>query len=163
MDWEKNILSINRAVLYTPEKGIYDDTLKHENSVRYYHLPDWVMEIFKDYKTLQDLMKKYYGDSYDESREYVFTGDDGNVMHPDTITHHLSKFSKKHDLPHIFPHRFRYTVASMLIAAGMDPQSVADYLGDNVATILAFYTHAFAKKRAESATAISKEIINIMK
>lgn len=41
-------------------------------------------------------------------------------MHPDSVTDWLNKFSKKYDLPHINPHKFRHTQASILIGEGVD-------------------------------------------
>jgi site-specific recombinase XerD len=39
-------------------------------------------------------------------------------------------------------HVFRHAVATTLIAKNVDPQSVADHLGDDVATVLAAYVHS---------------------
>ena len=37
-------------------------------------------------------------------------------MHPDSVTDWLNKFSKRHNRPHINPHAFRHTMASMLVS-----------------------------------------------
>lgn len=38
-------------------------------------------------------------------------------------------------------HSFRHGVATTLIAKGVDPQTVAEHLGDDLATVLATYVH----------------------
>ena len=56
-------------------------------------------------------------------------------MHPDSITDWLNKFSKEKDLPHIHPHAFRHTAASLMIANGIDLVTTAAELGHANATI----------------------------
>ena len=73
-------------------------------------------------------------------------------MHPDSITDWLDKFSETNDLPHINPHAFRHTVASILIANGVDPVTTANELGHADAnTTQAIYAHQIARARAEAA------------
>lgn len=77
---------------------------------------------------------------------YCFTREDGEPMHPDSITSWLSKFSKKYGLPHINPHKFRHTQASILINEGVDIVTVAKRLGHKqVTTTENIYAHALAK------------------
>jgi len=73
---------------------------------------------------------------------YVFTRDDGQPMNPQSIGRWLTEFSKRLGLPHINPHVFRHTVASMLIANGTDVVTVSKQLGHaSVATTESFYSH----------------------
>ena len=82
---------------------------------------------------------------------YCFTREDGEPMHPDSITSWLSNFSKKHGLPHINPHKFRHTQASILINEGVDIVTVAKRLGHKqVTTTENIYAHALAKADAEA-------------
>lgn len=82
---------------------------------------------------------------------YCFTREDGEPMHPDSITSWLSKFSKKYGLPHINPHKFRHTQASILINEGVDIVTVAKRLGHKqVTTTENIYAHALAKADAEA-------------
>ena len=63
-------------------------------------------------------------------------------MHPDSITDWLSKFSRRHDLPHINPHAFRHTMASMLYFSGVDSVSISKRLGHaQVSTTANIYAH----------------------
>ena len=63
-------------------------------------------------------------------------------MHPDSVTDWLNKFSKRHHLPHINPHAFRHTMASMLYFNGVDSVSISKRLGHaQVSTTANIYAH----------------------
>ena len=63
-------------------------------------------------------------------------------MHPDSVTDWLKKFSKLYDLPHINPHAFRHTMASMLYFNGVDSVSISKRLGHaQVSTTANSYAH----------------------
>ena len=96
-------------------------------------------------------MKELQGDRWVNSG-YIFTQDDGSRMHPDTITDWLNKFSKDKGLPHIHPHAFRHTVASMMIANGIDLVTTANELGHaNATTTATIYAHQIAIAQAKAA------------
>ena len=72
----------------------------------------------------------------------MFVKENGEPMIPDGITAWLSEFSKRHDLPHINPHAFRHTMASILINSGKDVVSVSKRLGHaKVSTTTDIYSH----------------------
>lgn len=73
-------------------------------------------------------------------------------MNPDSITDWLNKFSAENDLPHIHPHTFRHTAASMLIANGVDLVTTAAELGHaNASTTTSIYAYQIARRRTEAA------------
>ena len=83
---------------------------------------------------------------------YVFTKDNGEWLSPDSITQWLSVFSDRHGLPHIHPHAFRHTAASLMIANGVDLVATAAELGHaNVSTTTNIYAHQIAKSRVLAA------------
>jgi integrase len=53
-------------------------------------------------------------------------------------------------------HSFRHGIATALIARNIDPQTVADHLGDDVATILSTYVHS--NGGAETLAAVLEEV-----
>ena len=64
----------------------------------------------------------------------------------------LDTFPKKHVLPHIHPHAFRHTVASTMIADGIDLVTVTSELGHADATTTAkIYAHQIAEAKAKAA------------
>ena len=73
---------------------------------------------------------------------FLFAQDNGNPMHPDSVTDWLKKFSKRHGLPHINPNAFRHTMASMLYFNGVDSVSISKRLGHaQVSTTANIYAH----------------------
>ena len=66
-------------------------------------------------------------------------------MHPDSVTDWLAKFSKRHGPPHINPHAFRHTRASLLCFNGVDSMSISKRLGHaQVSTTANIYAHVIA-------------------
>ncbi len=73
-------------------------------------------------------------------------------MHPDSVTDWLKKFSKRHNLPHINPHAFRHTMASMLYFNGVDSVSTSKRLGHaQVSTTANIYAHVLEEADRKNA------------
>ena len=82
----------------------------------------------------------------------VFTKDNREWLHPDSITRWLNNFSRDNGLPHIHPHAFRHTAASTMIANGVDLVTTANELGHaNATTTAMIYAHQIAIAKARAA------------
>ena len=91
--------------------------------------------------------------------DFLFVQDNGEPMNPDSITAWLRKFSTRHDLPHINPHAFRHTAASVLINQGADIVSVSKRLGHaTTSTTLNVYAHIIE----EADTASSETLADVL-
>ncbi len=85
-------------------------------------------------------------------------------MHPDSLTDYCTKFEKRYNkiikeenksrgkndklklLPHINPHAFRHTQASLLFFNGSDPITISKRLGHaKVSTTTDIYSHIMQK------------------
>lgn len=147
LKWENIDLTNSRIyicnnVLYTPERGIYEDTPKTAKSIRYVSLPSESIQELKKYRAWQAAEILRLGEYY-ERNGFVFSQDNGKPMHPDSVTTWLDRFSKKNNLPHIHPHQFRHTAASMLFYNGVDAVSISKRLGHaQVSTTANIYAHA---------------------
>ena len=149
VDLDKGIMMIKQALLYTKAKGVYVGPPK-TGRPRAVCLAPETIAVLKKWKTEQLRTKILHGNIWQDTG-FVFTKDDGTVMHPDSITDWLNKFSEANDLPHIHPHAFRHTVASILISNGIDPVPTANELGHaNANTTQAIYAHQIARARAEA-------------
>lgn len=103
------------------------------------------------YKEWQD-EEKLRLEGYYQDRGFVFSQDNGKPMHPDSVTDWLSKFSRRHGLPHINPHAFRHTMASMLYFHGVDSVSISKRLGHaQVSTTANIYAHVMEKSDQRNA------------
>lgn len=154
VDLEEGILTIERALLYTPSLGVYEGPTK-TRKIRAVRISSVTLELLHKHKAAQERLKEKNGDRWIETG-YVFTADNGNHMTPDSITQWLAKFSDAHDLPHIHPHAFRHTAASTMIASGIDLVTTAHELGHaNATTTATIYAHSIAVAQAKAAQARS--------
>ena len=141
VDFAGNKVYISNNILYTPDRGIYEDTPKTDTSKRYVTLPTETMQLLKQYKTWQAEERLRLGEYY-QDHGFIFSQDNGGPMHPDSVTDWMNKFSKRHGLPHINPHAFRHTMASMLYFNGVDSVSISKRLGHaQVSTTANIYAH----------------------
>ena len=141
VDFMGNRIHICRNILYSPDVGIYEDTPKTATSDRWVSLPSETMQLLKKYQVWQNTERLRLGEYY-ENRDFVFAQDNGRPMHPDSVTDWMNKFSKRHSLPHINPHAFRHTMASMLYFNGVDSVSISKRLGHaQVSTTANIYAH----------------------
>lgn len=138
-------------VLYSPDIGIYEDTTKTESSSRYVSLPKGTMQLLRQYKAWQNEERLRLGEYFDY-QGFVFSQDNGKPMHPDSVTSWLSKFSKRHGLPHVNPHAFRHTMASLLCFNHVDIVSISKRLGHSkVSTTTDIYSHVIAEADQQNA------------
>ena len=81
-------------------------------------------------------------------------------MNPDTISAWVSAFSVRRGLPHINPHAFRHTVASVLINNGQDIVTVSRRLGHSrTSTTLDIYSHLIAEADADASECIANSLL----
>ena len=81
-------------------------------------------------------------------------------MAPDIMTQWLNDFAKRHDLPHINPHAFRHSVASILISNGVDPVTVSKQLGHSTPTTTEnFYSHLIQEQQARASRCLADVLL----
>lgn len=149
VDLDEGIITIERALLYSAKRGVYEGPPKNGRS-RTIRLAPETIELLRQHKLEQDYLRIVQGDRWVESG-YVFTQENGDRMNPDSITDWLNKFSKANGLPHIHPHAFRHTAASTMIANGIDLVTTANELGHtNATTTATIYAHQIATAKAKA-------------
>lgn len=158
VDFKNNRVTIDRALIVSPSKGVYESTTK-TSDIRYLNLPAETMALLKQHKREQLRIQIANGDRWIHTG-YVFTQDNGDRMNPDSITAWLNDFSKRHSLPHINPHAFRHTVASVLLANGTDIVTVAAQLGHaSASTTENFYAHIIEENKARATECIADVLL----
>ena len=154
VDLEAGRLEITANLCYSKERGIYETTTKTDTT-RFVNIPVETIAVLRKYRSTQTQLRLLNGDRWHDTG-YVFTQDDGKPMHPSSITAWLNKFSKEHDLPHINPHAFRHSVASILISAGTDIVTVSKQLGHSqVSTTGDIYSHVIEESKAKATECIA--------
>lgn len=149
VNFKKNTIKICGNLQYTREQKTYLDTTKTDEP-RHVTIDKSVMQLLQRYRNEQACIRFQMGPDW-KDEGFCFTQPDGSPMNPNSPTDYLRKFSKKYGLPHIHPHAFRHTQASILIAKGVDVVTVAKRLGHKqVTTTENIYAHALAKADAEA-------------
>lgn len=156
VDFDGGRVYICNNILYAPDVGIYEDTPKTERSKRFISLPAETMQLLRQYRAWQNEERLRLSE-YFQNQDFVFSQDNGRPMHPDSVTDWLKKFSKRHDLPHINPHAFRHTMASMLYFNGVDSVSISKRLGHaQVSTTANIYAHVMEEADQKNADILSE-------
>lgn len=173
VDLDKKKLYIRNNLLYAKDFGIYQDTTKTETSTRTVPVPDETVSLLREYRNWWIELRLKSGSQWQmfvevpdgkgicvkERNEFLFLQEGKNFgypMRPDSITDYLSKFSKRQGLPHINPHAFRHTLASMLGFNGIDITTISKWLGHNnvTTTVTISYGHTCRSSRYSIKSAI---------
>ena len=158
VDFENSRVKIDRALVSSKSKGVFEESTK-TSDIRYLALPRETMDLLRQHKREQLRLQLANGDRWLHTG-YVFTQDNGDHMNPDSITGWLKDFSTRHGLPHINPHAFRHTVASVLLANGTDIVTVSKQLGHaSITTTENFYSHIIEENKAKAADCIANVLI----
>ena len=157
IDWKTNTVRIDRALVTTKAQGLIECDTKTSDR-RTLKLPQQTMDLLKELQEEQRQWKLQYGEDWIESG-YVFCREDGSPTRPDTVTSWLRDFSAKYDFPHINPHAFRHTAASILLGT-QDIVTVAAYLGHkDPATTSRYYAHIIDENKAKAAECIADVLL----
>ena len=155
VDFAHNRIRIENNILYSVDRGIYEDTPKTESSVRWVTLPAETMALLKEWRAYQAGEQLRLGEYY-QDQGFVFARDNGQPMHPDSVTDWMKKFAQRHDLPHINPHAFRHTMASLLFFNNVDCVSISKRLGHaKVSTTEDIYAHIIEEADQRNAEILS--------
>ena len=158
VDLDRQRITIDRALLVGKSGTAYEDTTK-TGDTRYLNIPAETVQLLREYRREQTIMRLKNGDRWNDTG-YVFTRDDGRPMNPESVNSWLNDFSKKNGLPHINPHAFRHTAASVLIAAGTDVVTVSKQLGhSSVNTTESFYSHMIEEAKAQATECIADVLL----
>ena len=158
IDWRNNQIKIDKALLYSPSKGLYIGATKTSAS-RFIKLPAETMELLREYKDWYSEFQAANGDRWQNSG-FLFVQDNGEPAHPDSLNTWLRKFSKRHALPPINPHKFRHTMASLLYFSGVDGIAISKRLGHaKVSTTTDIYSHIIKQADEQAAESIADAIL----
>lgn len=159
VDWARKTIRIDCAMHYAADRGLFEGPPKTRDSIRTLVIPEETLELLREHKLLQQEESLSQGSRWKES-PYIFTGEHGGPMNPSQLGNWLTRFEKRHGLPHLNPHAFRHTMTSLLLFSGVDSISVSHRLGhSSVATTTNIYGHLM-KQAEEQISGRMEEIIN---
>ncbi len=172
IDFTNNSIKIDNNLLYSAKKGIYTDLPKTEQSKRTISIPAELIDLLKEYKKEQNKLRLERGTKWNYTG-YILTQENGNPIHPDTLTDYCNKFTIKYNkiiskeysnfksLPHLNPHAFRHSQASLLIQSGKcSIVEVSKRLGHaKVSTTTDIYSHILHQKDVMLSDTLSDMIL----
>lgn len=136
-------------------------------SARKITIPDNVCTLLfsyqKEIKKARNILRarKEWKGADDIQDDYVFCTIDGKLGHAGQFNTWLNRFIKRHGFKRITPHTFRHMVASYLLAAGVDLQTVAGKLGHaNTITTQAIYSHLLQSNEHKTADILQDMLKN---
>lgn len=151
IDFDRQLVSIQRSSLYLSDRGVFDDETKNQTSNRVIKIPLSAMKALRSVWVWQAKQRLAMGDQWQDSGK-VFTALNGTPMHPDTLSGWFRDFIKSTDLPQIHLHSLRHTNATLNIANGVSVTTVAGQLGHaNASTTTKIYAHAIQSAQAAAA------------
>lgn len=171
IDFTFGQIEIKQAVYYRPSTGLYIDTPKNRSSRRFIRLPAEIMAMLREYRQEWERICSDCGSAYprtvtindgsgkpkEYTADFVFfqTKCIGLPHAPDTANKWLTSVCQKNGIAHVNPHALRHSAASALIFGGVDPASVAKYLGHtSPQTTEKVYAHALEESRNRNAEVI---------
>lgn len=146
IDYGKKTIRIQHTVVRVKTTEAKDST-KTVNSFRTLALFPMAEQCLAKIKAEQDVNKLFFGNTYQNKENYVFTWEDGKPYDPDYISKLFCKATKAYGRPEITLHKLRHTCASLLINKGWDIKKLQYWLGhSDTSTTLNIYSH-FNKER----------------
>lgn len=140
ISFESKQIKIDCSLSYLNGIGIYDGPTKTKTT-RFIAIPDETIALLLEYQAWQSELRRKMGDLWNDTG-YVFTRNNGEPIIPHHVTRWLGQFSQRHGLPHIHPHMFRHSAASIMIAEGVDIVTVSKMLGHaNTSMTTDIYSH----------------------
>lgn len=158
VDFENRKLKIDTTILYAPDRGIYESETK-TGETRQISIPVETISLLREYRRWYLELQLANGDRWKNSG-YLFVRDDGSPMQPDSLGRWLAIFSKRHGLPHINPHAFRHTAASVLIHSGTDIVAISKRLGHaKTSTTTDIYAHIIQQADEEASENLADALL----
>lgn len=139
IDFTNGRIHIVNNAQYTEGKGVYDTKTKNKKERDVYANPQ-VIEILKKWKALQ---KEVVEGQNLPTPKHIFTHLDGKRINPQAPTAYLRKFGEKYGIEDCHPHKFRHTMATLMIQNGADIKTVSGKLGHrSIEITLSLYCHS---------------------
>jgi integrase len=152
-------INLKRTSLYAKDQGVFEDTTKTPKAKRTVYLPDFIVAVLNEYKVIWNSCRVKAKDRWVET-DRLFIQWNGEPMHPDTPSSWFPKFLVKNKLPHMPFKGLRHLHGSILLAMGMDLESVADQLGHaTTQMVINVYGHNVKRKNKEVADTLAKALL----
>lgn len=161
IDFVDNQITINKSVSAAKGAGVYVHSTKTKSSIRRISVPEETMSVLREYKAWYDSNSSTLNTSNNVQRFLFARVNRGSTtpITPSAVNHYLNSLSAKCGMPHINPHAFRHTQASLLVCRNIDIATAAGRLGhSNPTTLLHTYTHVMEKMDRRASDTIANAL-----
>lgn len=164
IDMQNLTIKISKSAAVV-ENAMVIKATKNISSNREITFPERLLPLLQCYKREQDNLPYIYGEYYNNPEGYLFTQDNGKIMHYSTPYHKMQKIIEYHNfsvnaneqlsakekeerlLPKIPFHGLRHSCATLLKYLNVDYVDIAEKLGHSqVSTTMNIYLHTFKEQ-----------------
>ncbi len=154
VDLENARLAVRRALIPHGDTVIVSEP-KTARGRRVIALDAETVEVLKAQAARQLADQAKWGSAWSDSG-YVFTKENGEPLHPQTVSRSFEQALMAAKLPRIRLHDLRHTHATLALAANVHPKVVSERLGHATVSItLDTYSHAIPAMQEEAAERIA--------
>lgn len=145
LDFDAGTIRVVQTVQRTRTKGLIIVPPKTKSSIRRLSIPPFAVKKLRTHRERQNGVDNPHG--------LIFVSTVGTPLEPDNVTHHFKTILKKAKLPDtIRLHDLRHSCATFLLAQGVAPRVVMEYLGhDQISTTMNIYAHVMPENLKEAA------------
>ena len=151
VDFANETVTVEETLNYTSSDGVYTDSPKSKTSKREISLPSIAFDVLQEQLEWQNQQKEKLGDLWDNPGNRVFTNENGQPIHPDTLTRRFTKLAKRLGYPGVHLHTLRHSYASLLASEGIPLKTIAEILGHTEVRTTEIYLHPSAKAHKKAA------------
>lgn len=171
INFEKFLITINRAIVYVAGSGIIEKDTKSTNSHRTLSMPpdmcnmlqQWKNEVIAATKRRNKRRKVVNFIDPTSPEKWVFAQPDGSVRHPHSFNTFVRRFCEDNKLKDVSPHLLRHMMGSYLLKSGIDLAAISTKLGhSNKAFTANTYIHSLQSAEQQSAN-VMQDILNTLK
>ena len=157
IDFEQNCVYVHQSAYKVPKKEQSLKAPKSSAGIRTIFFTDILSDALCEWMSEQENEKEKYKGIWND-QDYIFTGKNGNMMSVDTPSKICSKFEERANLRHLKLHGLRHTCASLMLANGIDIETVKDILGHEDIKTTGIYLHAYDTNRKNAANVLGSMI-----
>ena len=154
VDLDRRRLSIQRAVTVVDYEIVVSEP-KTARGRRSVSIDPTTAAVLAAHRKRQLEERLAWGPAWQDSA-YVFTTEDGGVLHPQRVTLIFKRLAQSAGLPAIRLHDLRHTAATLALTAGIHPKVVSERLGHaTIGITLDTYSHVGETLQDEAATRVA--------
>ena len=158
VDWRACVLHVRQQVVMVHGAPRIQPP-KSRAAQRAVPVEEWLLDELSAHQARQDAQRRRLGVAWHE-HGLVFTSTVGTPVSARNLDREYKKLLQQAGVPPIRIHDIRHTVATVAIAAGLNPKAVSEHLGHaKTAITLDIYTKVVAAQQADVARGISAAMI----